>query len=125
MKLTGTDRRTDRQTDGKDHILSQADVLTKKMRKKGFPPYFMLSRLGHIFNSNCETFPIPNGILFISPGNSFTFLQGNGFFSQWKVISNLPGYLSYSYLEKFPIPSDKYFQAQHGNPFLTTGNQLP
>ena len=28
MKLTGTDRQTDRRTDGKDHILSQADALT-------------------------------------------------------------------------------------------------
>ena len=36
MKLTGSDRRTDRQTqtdrqmDGKDHVLIQADALTKK-----------------------------------------------------------------------------------------------
>ena len=31
QKLTGTDRRTDRQLDGrKDNVLSQADTLTKK-----------------------------------------------------------------------------------------------
>ena len=29
MKLTGTDRQADRQTDGQDHVLSQADALTK------------------------------------------------------------------------------------------------
>ena len=30
QKLTGTDRQADRQTDGQDHVLSQADALTKK-----------------------------------------------------------------------------------------------
>ena len=29
MKIPGTDRQADRQTDGQDHILSQADALTE------------------------------------------------------------------------------------------------
>ena len=29
-KLTGTDRQTGRQADGQDHVLGQADALTKK-----------------------------------------------------------------------------------------------
>ena len=32
MKLTGTDRRTGRRTDGQDHVLSQADPLTKNVK---------------------------------------------------------------------------------------------
>ena len=36
LKLTGTggqaDRQTDRQTGGQDHVLSQADALTKKLQ---------------------------------------------------------------------------------------------
>ena len=38
MKLTGTDRQTDRQADskadGQDHVLSQADTLTKNHEQK-------------------------------------------------------------------------------------------
>ena len=30
LKLTGTDGQADRMTDGQDHVLSQADALTKK-----------------------------------------------------------------------------------------------
>ena len=30
QKLTGTDRQAGRRTDGQDHVLSQADALTKK-----------------------------------------------------------------------------------------------
>ena len=31
LKLTGIDGRTDRRTDGQEHVLSQADALTKKI----------------------------------------------------------------------------------------------
>ena len=34
QKLTGTDRQTDRQTGAQDHVLSQADALTKNKAVK-------------------------------------------------------------------------------------------
>ena len=33
--MTGTGRQTDRQTDGQDHVLSQADALTKNSQGTG------------------------------------------------------------------------------------------
>ena len=40
-KLTGTDRQTDRQADGQDHVLSQADALTKNCQADYSKPDFL------------------------------------------------------------------------------------
>ena len=40
MKLTGTGGQEDRQTDGQDHVLSQADALTKNYNANQIVHYY-------------------------------------------------------------------------------------